>query len=92
MTLEILDPTHEAGAPAFRLASRLPSLAGKTVGIVSNGKKGTRPFFDAMERELVEKHGAIVVRRTKSNYSAPADAPIMEEAKSWDALIAGIGD
>lgn len=92
MSLEILDPTHEAGAPAFTLPPRLPSLEGKTVGIVSNGKKGTRPFFDAMERELTEKHGAIVVRRTKSNYSAPADPPIMEEAKGWDALIAGIGD
>ena len=42
MTLEILDPTHEAGAPAFRPATRLPSLAGKTVGIISNGKCRSR--------------------------------------------------
>ena len=98
MSIEILDPTHETGAPAFQLAPRLPSLAGKTVGIISNGKRGTRPFFDAIERELTEKHGAIVVRRIKSNYSAPADAAIMREAGlkeaggGWDALIAGIGD
>src|SRR3546814_11954825 len=52
MSIEILDPTHEMGAPAFSLAARLPMLAGKTVGIVSNGKRGTRPFFDAVEREL----------------------------------------
>ena len=90
--MEILDPTHEAGAPAFHPATRLPSLAGRTVGIISNGKKGTRPFFDAVERELAEVHGAIVVRRVKSNYSAPADAHILEEARGWDALIAGIGD
>jgi len=92
MSMEVLDPTHEAGAPAFRPAARLPSLAGRTVGIVSNGKKGTRPFFDAIERELTEVHGAIAVRRVKSNYSAPMDAHILEEARSWDALIAGIGD
>ena len=92
MSIEILDPTHEAGAPAFVLAPRLPSLAGKTVGIISNGKKGTRPFFDAVERELSGGHGAVVVRRTKLNYSAPADPPILEEAADWDALIAGIGD
>src|SRR3546814_655046 len=93
MSIEILDPTHEMGAPAFSLAARLPMLAGKTVGIVSNGKRGTRPFFDAVERELTAAHGAIVVRRIKSNYSAPADAPIMKEAATgWDALIAGIGD
>ena len=89
--MEILDPTHETGAPAFHPAARLPSLDGRTVGIISNGKKGTRRFFDAVEREL-QGHGAIVVRRIKSNYSAPADAPIMKEAGGWDALIAGIGD
>jgi len=42
---------------------------------------------------LIEKYGvAQVVRRTKWNYSAPAEDPIMQEAKTWDALIAGIGD
>jgi hypothetical protein len=92
MSMEILDPTHEARAPDFRPAARLPSLAGRTVGIISNGKRGTRPFFDAVERELTEGHGAIVVRRVKSNYSAPADPHILEEARGWDALIAGIGD
>ncbi len=64
-----------------------------TVGIVSNGKYGTKPFFDAFERELIERHGvAAVVRRTKSNYSAPADAAIMDEARRWHVLVAGIGD
>jgi len=93
MSIEFLDPTHEAVAAEFTAPRRLATLAGATVGIVSNGKYGTKPFFDAFERELVERHGvAKVVRRTKSNYSAPADAAIMAEAGAWDALIAGIGD
>ena len=93
MSIEFLDPTHEAAAAEFAAPRRLATLAGATVGIVSNGKYGTKPFFDAFERELVERHGvAKVVRRTKSNYSAPADAEIMAEARAWDALIAGIGD
>ncbi len=93
MTMEILDPTHEGEAPDFALACRLQSLDGATIGVISNGKKGTKPFFDALERELIEKYGvATVVRRTKSNYSAPADAEIMEEAKHWHALVAGVGD
>ncbi len=51
------------------------------------------PFFDSFENELKEKFGvAEVVRRTKSNYSAPADAHLVDEAKGWDAVIAGIGD
>ncbi len=91
--MEILDPTHEGDSPDFAPASRLLSLEGATIGVISNGKKSTKPFFDALERELVEKHGvATVVRRTKSNYSAPADAEIMDEAKKWDALVAGVGD
>jgi hypothetical protein len=93
MTLVILDPTHEGESPDFAPASRLLSLDGATIGIISNGKKGTKPFFDVLEQEFVEKYGvATVVRRTKSNYSAPADAEFMDEAKQWHALVAGVGD
>ena len=89
----VLDPTHETDSPGFSLAKRLSGLEGMTVGIISNNKKGTKPFFAAIEKELIETYGAArVVRRAKSNYSAPADAAIMEEAKSWDAIIAGVGD
>ena len=93
MTLEILDPTHEADASGFVLAARLPGLTGATIGIISNGKRSTAPFFDAFEKELRETWGvANVVRRVKSNYSAPADPHIVKEAEGWDALVAGIGD
>jgi len=93
MSIEVLDPSHEAGAPEFALAPRLRALRGTTVGIVSNGKKGAKPFFDAVEKELIDNYGvAQVVRRTKFNYSAPAEAELMQEAEQWDALVAGIGD
>jgi len=35
---------------------------------------------------------ASVVLRTKSNYSAPADANIVDEIKSWHAVVTGVGD
>jgi hypothetical protein len=35
---------------------------------------------------------ADVVWRTKSNYSAPADAAIVADIAGWDVAIAGIGD
>ena len=93
LTMQILDPTYEAGSPDFEPASRLQSLEGTTIGIISNGKKGTKPFFDFLERSLFEMFSvATVVRRTKSNYSAPADTLIFEEGKQWHALIAGVGD
>ena len=68
-------------------------LEGATVGVISNGKEGTRAFFAAFEKELRQRYGvAQVVLRTKSNYSAPADAALMDEAKRWHALVAGVGD
>jgi hypothetical protein len=93
MAFQVLDPTPEKMAPVGRLAPRLASLQGKTIGFISNGKEGTKGFFRHLEQMLREEHGvAKVVSRTKSNYSAPADAQIVAEIKSWDAVISGIGD
>ncbi len=97
MTHEVLDPTHDDGLASDRtpvLAERLDSIAGATIGIISNGKQGTRRFFDALAAELIETHGAAdVVRVTKSNYSAPADPEILDRAKEeWRAVVAGVGD
>ena len=93
MTFRVLDPTPEKAPPVGQLAPRLASLEGRTVGFISNGKEGTKGFFRHLERMLREQHGvARIVSRTKSNYSAPADAAIVAEIKSWDAAISGIGD
>ena len=93
MKIEFLDPTHEEDSGEFQAATRLVTMRGTTVGIISNNKKGTSPFFDAFEKELLEMHGVSkIVRRLKSNYSAPADSYIFEEMTKWDAVISGVGD
>ena len=93
MTIEILDPTHEGSSVAFQAAARLATLEGARIALLSNGKRGTIPFFDAFERELIEAHGvAEVTRLTKSNYSAPAEQGLLDDAQRWNALVAGIGD
>jgi hypothetical protein len=43
-----------------------------------------------MLREELEV--AHVIWRMKSNYSAPADAHIVDEIPQWDAVVAGVGD
>ncbi len=91
--MQILDPSHEEGAAGFALATRLAALEGATLGVISNGKEGTKGFFAAFEQVMKDRYGVgDVVLRTKSNYSAPAEAGLLEEAKNWDALVAGIGD
>lgn len=93
MTIEILIPTYDDDPAAFAAAPRLAGLAGSTIGIISNGKHGTTPFFDAMAEHLQSAHGvAEVVRLTKPNYSAPAPDELIEQARHWHALVAGIGD
>ena len=93
MIFRVLDPTNEMRAAGGRPAVRLPSLQGKTIGFISNGKEGTKGYFERLERMLRAEFGiAHVVWRTKSNYSAPADAHIIDEIPKWDAVVTGVGD
>lgn len=92
MTLRVLDPTNETAPPLGQPAVRVTSLAGKTVGFISNGKEGAKGFFAHLERLLRDEFGvADVILRTKSNYSAPADRDIVDEIARWHAVVTGIG-
>lgn len=93
MTLRFLNPSHEAEAQAFARAPWPESLAGATVGFISNGKEGTKGFFTHLEALLRDRLGVAEVRwLTKGNYSAPAEAAILAEAGDWDLAITGLGD
>ena len=91
--MELLDPSHEQRALSGDPAPRLASLEGTTIGVISNGKENTKPFFDLLAEALQRDHGvAEVVRRVKANYSAPAEDELMAEAMGWDAVLSGVGD
>jgi hypothetical protein len=93
MTLRVFDPSNEMKAAGGEPAARPSSLQGKTVGFISNGKEGTKGYFAHLERMLRQEFGvADVAWRTKSNYSAPADAHIVDEIKKWHAVVTGVGD
>jgi len=93
MTIQVLDPSSEIATALSEAAPRLPSLAGKTIGFISNGKEGTAGYFGHLETLLKDEFGVgDVVFRVKSNYSAPADPDIVAEIPQWDAVISGVGD
>jgi hypothetical protein len=93
MVLQVLDPTNEVRPLLAEPAPRLETLAGKTIGFISNGKEGTKGFFAHLDRRLREECGvAEVVIRVKSNFSAPADPHIVAEIAGWDVVVTGIGD
>ncbi len=91
--MEILDPTHETEPTGGEAPPRLGSMEGRTVGVVSNGKEGTKALFGHVEDILRSEYGvAQVVQRVKQNYSAPAEAELMREVMGWDAVLSGVGD
>ena len=93
MTIRVFNPTSESMVAVLEPAPRLQSLEGKTVGLISNGKEGTAGFFAHVDRLLRERYQvAEVILRTKSKYSAPAEDEIIDDAKSWDLAITGLGD
>lgn len=93
MPMIVLDPSFEEEPAAAELPPRPATLRGATVGIISNGKSQTRPFFDHLEALLRDEWGvAEVVRRVKSNYSAPAERALIDEAAGWAVMFAGVGD
>lgn len=93
MTIRVLDPTNERIAALGARAPRPSSLRGARIGIISNGKEGTKGYFAHLSEMLRAEHGvAEVVLRVKSNYSAPADAHIADEIRQWHAVVTGIGD
>ena len=93
MTIRVLNPTSESEATSLEPAPRLKSLKGKTVGLISNGKEGTVGFFAHVDKLLRERYDVSeVILRTKSNYSAPAEDEIIDEARRWDLTISGLGD
>lgn len=93
MNYRVLDPTSETDAAGVSVAPRLGSLAGKTVGFISNGKEGTKGFFAHLEQLLREElQVAEVIYTQKGNFSAPAEASIIEGVGAWDAAVTGLGD
>ncbi len=91
--ITVLRPDHDDDVAPLDLPRRPPDLAGATVGIISNGKANTRPFFDHLDALLRrEWRVADVVRRTKANYSAPAERDLIAETAGWAVMFAGVGD
>ncbi len=91
--ITVLRPDHDDDATPLDLPRRPTDLTGATVGIISNGKANTRPLFDHLDALLRrEWRVADVVRRTKANYSAPAEGDLIAETAGWAVMFAGVGD
>jgi hypothetical protein len=93
MPIIVLDPTTQSEAAAPRYAPKLPSLAGRRIGILDNRKANADRLLDEVQSILCARYGVIgCVRSQKLHFSRPAPPELLAELRSCDAVITGIGD
>ena len=93
MTLRVLDPTFEGLDATQEAVSRLTSLAGRTVGLLDNGKLNVDTLLNHMEELLRAQHGVShVIRLNKPDASRPAPDDVIATMADCDAVISAVGD
>ena len=93
MSIRVLDPTVETAPAKAGATTRLTSLAGRTIGLLDNGKINVRALLDHMERMLRAQYGVHnVIRLRKPDFSRPAPAPVLAAMQGCDAVISAVGD
>ncbi len=93
MTLRVLDPTFAGAAAMASRPGPLPALAGRTVGLLDNGKFRVRELLDYGEELLRSQYGvADVLRFTKPDASRPVPAAMVAAMQRCDAVISAVGD
>jgi hypothetical protein len=93
MSLRVLDPTAEEVTETTTGPARLTSLAGRTIGLLDNGKLRVRELLDHLEDMLRSQYGvAQVLRFKKPDASRPAPLEVISEMKRCEAIISAVGD
>ncbi len=93
MPLLVLDPTYSEETADWPLAPAPRSLAGRTVGLLDNGKKNSDRLLHFMGEVLLRDYGVSrVVRARKGDPSRPASAEVMAIFRECDALFTRVGD
>jgi hypothetical protein len=90
--LELLNPRGEIEPPpVFSPAPRVADLAGKKIGLYSNGKPGMDNFYTVLEELLKKKYPTATTKLLRGAFEIRD-----EEAKAWlpeiDTFVYGVGD
>ncbi len=92
--MQLYDPTSSGPERLLNRAPVLPSLDGKTIGVLHNGKLNAEAMLSEIAALFAERHGCnILPVYAKANASAPAPAETLAQAAAdVDFLITGLGD
>jgi hypothetical protein len=93
MPVTLVHPGNENVPQAAPPPARLPSLAGKKVGLLDISKPGGSFFLDRLEELLLTRYGAAQVLRVKKpTYTKNAPPATMEQLRGMDAVIEALAD
>lgn len=93
MRIRVYDPTSEEATTSATALARLESLAGRTIGLLDNGKIRVHELLNHIEELLYAQHGvAQVLRFKKPDASRPAPAEVLADMQQCDVVIAAVGD
>lgn len=92
--MRLYDPTSSGPQRQRFRAPPLPSLQGKTIGVLENGKLNAAEMLQEVAALFEARHGCIVrPLYAKTNASAPANPELLAKAVAEvDFLITGLGD
>jgi hypothetical protein len=90
----VLHPAAEDVAEPQRLAPRLSSLQGMTVGLIDNHKRNADIYLEELGRLLQERYGVSqVVTYRKISQSLPTAGEVLDRlAGACDAIIHAVAD
>ena len=93
-TIQILDPRPEQQTAERASSGRLPTLAGKTIGLLENRKYHSDNFLKELQTILQDDYAVDrVIYLQKFSFSAPcSDETIDELVAQCDAVVHGIAD
>ena len=88
----LIDPTGERSPATRERLPRLPTLDGKTVGLLDISKPRGDIFLDTLEAALRDR-GADVIRYKKPTFTKPAPVDLRHEiAVQCDAVVEALAD
>ena len=92
VTIEVLNPRGEIESDkVYGISPRVPDLAGKTIGLYSNGKGGVIQFLDMVEANIKEKYPTATIKRYGGAFDV-GDQLAKQMAGEVSAVVYGLGD
>jgi hypothetical protein len=93
-SIQILDPCPEDIPEHINLSNELPSLKGKTIGLLENSKFHADSFLKELQNVLENEYGADkVIYATKFTFSRPCSEETIDSLiEDCDAIVHGVAD